>query len=37
LGETMAELDNMRAEKASELGRVSAIHAELIKKEKASD
>ena len=37
LEETRMELDNMSAERASELGRIGAINEELIKREKASD
>lgn len=37
LEETRVELDNMSAERASELGRIGAINEELIKREKASD
>ena len=37
LEETRMELDNMSAERASELGRIGAINEELIKREKARD
>lgn len=37
LEETRMELDNMSAERASELGRIGAINEGLIKREKASD
>jgi len=35
--EIVTELDNMNAERNSELGRIKAINAELIKREKAGD
>lgn len=37
LRDNRMELDNISAERESELGRIKAINAELIKREKASD